>query len=100
MISVILSLLTLGFLGAECEKKFTFSQEAGVFRWGNSELIVEAMMPDFGHIVPVVDNTMFDGVVKLEDTLFGLGFFTHVAFLVIHAHHDIFVLWSTHKGWE
>ena len=71
-----------------------------MFRWGNSELIVEAMMPDFGHIVPVVDNTMLDGVVKLEDTLFCLGFFAHVAFLVIHPNHDIFVLWSTHKGGE
>ncbi len=65
-----------------------------MFRWSDSEFIVEAVMPDFGHIVPVVDDTMLNGIVQLEDTLLGLSFFSNIDFFIIHANHDVFVLWS------
>lgn len=60
----------------------------------NSELIVEAVMPDLFHVIPVVDNTVLDGVSELEDSLFGLGLFTDIGVLV-HAHHDVLILRAT-----
>jgi hypothetical protein len=33
-----------------------------VFAGSNSELVVETMMPYFLHVVPIVDNTVFDRV--------------------------------------
>ena len=40
-----------------------------MLRWSNSEFVVEAVMPNFGHIVPIVDDTVLDGIVEFEDTL-------------------------------
>ena len=97
MISVILSLLAFGFLGAEnVNKNRTFSEEAWVFGGSDSQFVIEAMMPDFGHIIPVVDDTVLDGVVEFKDTFFSLGFFSHVYIFVIHADHDVIVFGSSH----
>jgi len=71
-----------------------FGEEAGVLGGSHSELVVEAVVPDFSHIVPVVDDTVFDGVAELEDTLFGLCFFPDVYVLVAHANHDVVVFGS------
>jgi len=35
-------------------------------------------VPDFFHIVPVGDDTVFDGVLESQDTTFGLGFISDV----------------------
>ncbi len=41
---------------------FTFSQEAGMFRRSNSNFIVEAVVPNFGHIVPIIDDTVLNRI--------------------------------------
>jgi hypothetical protein len=81
----------LDFLGLRHENRITFSEEAWVFGGSDSELVVKAVMPDFGHVVPIIDDAVFDGVVKFEDSLFGLGFFTDVDVFIIHSDHDVFV---------
>ena len=58
------------------------------------------MVPDFGHLVPVVNNTMFNGVVDFEDTFFGLGFLSDIDIFIAHANHDVVVLGDTNYGWE
>ncbi len=100
MISVIFSLLALGFLGAKFDADDTFGEESGVFRGRNSELVVEAVMPDLGHVIPVVDDAVLDRVGKFEDTLLGLGLFSDVGFLVVHTDHDVLILGSAHDGGE
>ena len=35
---------------------------------GDTEFIVEGVMPDLFHIVPVGDDTVFNGVLQSEDT--------------------------------
>ena len=65
---------------------------------GNSELVVEAVMPDLGHVVPVVDDAVLDGVRELEDALLGLSLFTHISVFIVHAHHNVLVLGATHNG--
>ena len=49
-------------------------------------------MPDLGHIVPIINDAVLDGVGQLEDTLLGLGLLPHIRLLVVHTHHDVFVL--------
>jgi len=58
--------------------QWSFSEENWVFFWGNSEFVVESVVPDFFHIIPVGDDTVFDGVFKGEDTSLGLGFVTDI----------------------
>merc|ERR1719350_857935 len=43
-------------------------QEDGVLLWGDTKLIVEGMMPDLLHIIPVGDDTVFNWVFQGEDT--------------------------------
>jgi hypothetical protein len=45
-----------------------FGQENGVFFRSNTEFIVEGVMPDFLHIIPVGDDSMFNGIFQSEDT--------------------------------
>lgn len=66
----------------------------------DSQLIVEAVMPDSGHVVPVGDDTVFDGIPELEDTLFGLSLFADVALLIVQSNHDGAVLGFTDNAGE
>jgi len=70
----------LGIEGSLC-------QEDGVFLWGHTELVVEGVMPDLLHVVPVGDDAVFDGVLEGEDTSLGLSFITHVAVFLTHTDH-------------
>jgi hypothetical protein len=39
-----------------------FSKKDWVFFWGNSQFIVEGVMPDLFHVIPVGDDTVFNWV--------------------------------------
>ena len=52
------------------------SQEDRVLLGRNTELIVEGMMPDLLHVVPVGDDTVLNGVLQCEDTTLGLSLIT------------------------
>jgi hypothetical protein len=45
-----------------------------VFLWGNTKLVVKGVMPNFLHVIPVSDDTVFDGIFEGENTTFGLSF--------------------------
>ena len=64
------------------------SEEDGVLFWGNSELVVEGVVPDLLHIVPVGDDSVLDWVLEGEDTSLGLGFVSDVGVLLAHTDHD------------
>ena len=66
----------------------SLGQQDGVLLGGNSQLVVEGVMPDLLHIVPVRDDTVLDGVLQSEDTSLALGLVTDVAVLLSHADHD------------
>ena len=70
----------LGVQGSLC-------QQHRVFLRSHSQLIVEGMVPDLLHVVPVGDDSVFDGVFQREDTSLALGLITHVRVLLSHAHH-------------
>merc|ERR550517_399309 len=74
--------------------------KSGVLFGGDAQLIVEGMMPDLLHVVPVGDNTVLDGVFQGEDTSLGLGLVTDVGVLLSHSDHDTDVTWATDDGRE
>merc|ERR1719375_2273288 len=51
----------------------SLSQEDGLLLWGNTELVVEGVVPDLLHIIPVGDDAVLNGVLQGEDTPLGLG---------------------------
>jgi hypothetical protein len=53
IICVIISLLALGFMGG-------LSQKHRVLLRSHTQLIVEGVVPDLLHVVPVSDNAVFD----------------------------------------
>merc|ERR1712045_885041 len=51
----------------------SLSQEDRLLLRGNTEFIVEGVMPDLLHIIPAGDDTVLNGVLEGEDTPLGLG---------------------------
>merc|ERR1719464_2313262 len=78
----------------------SLSQEDGLFLWGNTELIVEGVMPDLLHIIPVGDDTVFNGVFQGEDTSLGLSFISNIGILLSHTNHNTLVAGTSNNGWE
>merc|ERR1719461_2130313 len=79
---------------------WSFSQKNAVFFWSNTKFIVESVMPNFFHIIPVGHNTVFDWVLQTQNTTFGLCFVTNVGIFLSHTNHDTCVSWSTYNTWE
>ena len=85
----------------------------GVLLRGDSELVVEGVVPDLLHVVPVGNNTVLNGVLQGKDTSLGLGLVSallaraerseaaslpNVRVLLTHTDHDTLVSGSTDDG--
>jgi len=86
-------LLTIG-LGV----KGGLSEEDRVLLRGNSELIVEGVMPDLLHIIPVGHNSVLNGVFQGEDSSLGLGLISYIGVLLSHTNHHSSMSWATDNG--
>merc|ERR1711936_668943 len=51
----------------------SLSEEDGLFLRGNTEFIVEGVVPDLLHVIPVGDDSMLNRVLEGEDTSLGLS---------------------------
>merc|ERR1719292_63174 len=51
----------------------SLSEEDRLFLRGNTELIVEGVVPDLLHVIPVGDDSVLNGVLEGKDTSLGLG---------------------------
>jgi hypothetical protein len=78
----------------------SLSEEDGLFLWGNTEFIVEGVMPDLLHIIPVGDDTVFNGVFQGKDTSLGLSFISNIGILLSHTNHDSLVTGTSNNGGE
>merc|ERR1711893_31604 len=78
----------------------SLSQEDGLLLRGNTEFIVEGVMPDLLHIIPVGDDTVLNRVFEGEDTSLGLGFISNVGILLSHTNHHTLVARAANNGWE
>ena len=74
----------LGVLGG-------LGEEHGVGLGGDAQLVVEGVVPDFLHVVPVGDDAVLDGVFQGQHSSLGLGFVADVGVSLLHAH---LVTWS------
>merc|ERR1719253_2275543 len=52
---------------------------------GDTKLIVESVVPDLFHIIPVGNDTVFNGVLQCQNTTLGLGFVTDVCVTLFHS---------------
>jgi hypothetical protein len=77
-----------------------FGEENWMLFWGNSELVVEGVVPDLLHVIPVGHDSVLDWVLEGEDATLGLGFVTNVRVLLAHADHNTLVTWTSNNGWE
>jgi len=93
MIEHIFSLFFFGVEGG-------FGEETGVFVGFHSKLVLIAVVPDFLHVVPALDDSVFDGVFKFEDTSLGVGFRTDIDIFIFGSHHDAFGLGGSHDCGE
>jgi hypothetical protein len=81
-------LLTVG-LGVDG----SLGEQDGVLLGGDTQLVVEGVVPNLLHVVPVGNNTVLDGVSQSEDTTLGLSLITNVRVLLTHTDHDTGI-WS------
>merc|ERR1712218_570472 len=78
----------------------SLSEEDRLFLRGNTEFIVEGVMPDLLHIIPVGDDSVFDGVLEGKDTSLGLSFITDIGILLSHTDHHTLVARTANNGGE
>merc|ERR1711889_41824 len=78
----------------------SLSQEDWLLLRGNTELVVEGVVPDLLHVVPVGDDAVLDRVLQGEDTPLGLGLVTDIGVLLSHADHDALVTGASNDGGE
>merc|ERR1719260_611170 len=62
--------------------KRSLSQKDGLFLRSNTEFIVESVMPDLLHIIPVGDDSMLNWVLQGKDTSLGLSFISNISILL------------------
>merc|ERR1719223_1446097 len=78
----------------------SLSQEDGLLLGGNTELVVEGVVPDLLHVIPVGDDSVLNGVLQGEDTPLGLGLVTDIGVLLSHTDHDSLVAGTADNGGE
>ncbi|KGL73103.1 hypothetical protein N309_08917, partial [Tinamus guttatus] len=66
----------------------SLSEEGGVLLRGHAQLVVEGVVPNLLHVVPVCDDAVFNGVLQGQDTPLALSFIPYVGVLLTHTHHD------------
>merc|ERR1719495_1198598 len=78
----------------------SLSEEDGLFLRGNTELIVEGVVPDLLHVIPVGDDSVLNGVLKGKDTSLGLGLISYIGILLSHTNHHTLVAGASNNGGE
>merc|ERR1712135_92626 len=78
----------------------SLSQEDGLLLGGNTQLVVEGVVPDLLHVVPVGDDSVLNGVLEGQDTSLGLGLVADIGVLLAHTDHDTLVAGTADDGGE
>merc|ERR1719431_1285290 len=78
----------------------SLSEEDGLFLRGNTEFIVEGVMPDLLHVIPVGDDSMLNWVLQGEDTSLGLSFISNIGILLSHTNHHSLMARTSNNGGE
>merc|ERR1739838_867622 len=77
-----------------------FSEQGGVLLGCHAQLVVEGVMPDLLHVVPVGDDAVLDGVLQSQDTPLAPGLVADVGILLTHTDHDTLMTGTSNDGRE
>merc|ERR1711964_773618 len=80
--------------------KGSLSEEDGLFLRGNTELIVEGVVPDLLHVIPISDDSVLNRVLEGKDTSLGLGLISNIGILLSHTNHHTLVAGTSNNGGE
>merc|ERR1719154_546347 len=75
-------------------------EEDGLFLRGNTELIVEGMVPYLLHVIPVGDDSVLNGIFEGKDTSLGLSLISNIGILLSHTDHHTLVARTANNGGE
>ena len=75
-----------------------FGQEDRVLLGSDTKFVVECVMPDLLHVVPVRHHTVFNRISQGQDTTLGLSLITDIRVFLTHTDHDTVVTGSTNNG--
>merc|ERR1719334_1421291 len=78
----------------------SLSKEDGLLLRGDTELIVEGVVPDLLHVIPVGDDSVLNGVLEGKDTSLGLGLISNIGILLSHTNHHTLVAGTANNGGE
>ena len=78
----------------------SLGEQHGVLFGSHTQLVVEGVVPDLLHIIPVGDDAVLDGVLQRQHTSLGLSLVAHEVILVLHTDHVHGVLGTTDDGGE
>jgi len=67
---------------------------------GDTQLVIERMVPDLLHVIPVSDDAVFDGIFQGEDAPLGLCLVSNIRVLLSHSDHDAPVPKAADDGGE
>jgi len=68
--------------------------------WCHPQLVVEGMMPNLFHVIPVGNDTVLDGIFQSQNTPLALCFIANVTVFLVHANHDSRHFRTTYDGRE
>ena len=68
--------------------------------WGHMQLVVEDVVPDLLHIVPVDHDSVLNRILQVEDTSFRLSLLPHVGVNVTQTHNASLVAGTSNDGGE
>merc|ERR1712038_172017 len=80
--------------------KGSFSKEDRLFLRSNTELIVECVVPDLLHIIPVGNDSVLNWVLEGKDTSLGLSLISNIGILLTHTNHHTLVAGTANNGGE
>ena len=83
--SVVADLRHLLAVGLGVERRL--GEQDRVLLGGDTQLVVECVMPDLLHVVPVGDDAVLDRVLERQDTSLALSLVADVAILLTHTDH-------------
>merc|ERR1711992_212876 len=78
----------------------SLSEEDRLLLRGNTELIVEGVVPNLLHVIPISDDSMFNRVLEGKDTSLRLGLISNIGILLSHTNHHSLVARTTNNGGE
>jgi len=76
----------------------SLGEENRVLFRSHTEFIVEGVVPNLLHIVPVRNDSVLDGILQGEDTSLGLSFVADIRVLLAHSDHHPLVTGATDDG--